>query len=327
MSGSSTEINYAIRPCKSVERKMMCEMISKLNAFQRVDEYRYIGMGAKYFVDFILLHKEFGINKMYSLEISSDENSKMRFDFNKPYDCIQMKHGSAGDILSSAVFPWKDERNIIWLDYDGGITGKQISDVGTCFGKIESGSLVFVSFNIDFGDKFKKASPDGKLEIFSERIGNDDLVKRLKPVDVSGKNIENTIRRLFNMAIENKLLERNYIIKSENKKLIYEQIAFFKYADSKAQMLTIGWVVYSKEDKEKFEQCSFESLEFYRSGDEFYDISVPNLTYKEVSLLNRHMPNATYPLEGAEFFEKDEVEKYKKIYRYYPATFEVENIL
>ena len=33
MASSSKSINYNIRPCKSIERKMMCEIVTKLNAF------------------------------------------------------------------------------------------------------------------------------------------------------------------------------------------------------------------------------------------------------------------------------------------------------
>lgn len=40
------------------------------------------------------------------------------------------------------------------------------------------------------------------------------------------------------------------------------------------------------------------------------------------SLLSINMPNVAYPIEGADFFEEEEVNAYKKIYKYYPTTFE-----
>ena len=110
MAGSSISVNYNIRPCKSIERKMMCEMISRLTVFDYIKNYRYIGMGAKYFVDFSLLHKEFGINNMYSMEINSAEKNKKRFEFNKPFNCIKMLFGNASDILNSSSIPWKQEK-------------------------------------------------------------------------------------------------------------------------------------------------------------------------------------------------------------------------
>ena len=83
-------------------------MISRLTVFDYIKNYRYIGMGAKYFVDFSLLHKEFGIDNMYSMEINSAEKNRKRFEFNKPFNCIKMQatfsivqiyHGSKRKIL------------------------------------------------------------------------------------------------------------------------------------------------------------------------------------------------------------------------------------
>ena len=322
MAGSSKSVNYTIRPCKSIERKMMCEMISRLTMFDYVKNYRYIGMGAKYFVDFSLLHKKFGISDMYSMEINSTEKNKKRFEFKKPFNCIKMMFGNASDILNSSNMSWKNEKNIIWLDYDGGIKGDQIQDVESCIGKVESGSVIFVSFNSDLGDKFKKASPKEKLDIYCDRIDNEILVKLLSPRDMAKEKIYQTTNKMFNMVVKNKILERNSTIKNENEELISQQLVYFKYNDSKATMLTLGWIVYKKEDTEKFEKCGFKDFEFYNSTNIPYDITVPNFTYKELAILNQNMPNVVYPIEEADFLEEEEVNAYKKIYKYYPTTFE-----
>ena len=79
MAGSGEVVNYNIRPCKNIERKMMCEMISCLATVDELSEYRYIGMGAKYFVDFIQMHKKFGIKEMYSLETMRTDEVKKRY--------------------------------------------------------------------------------------------------------------------------------------------------------------------------------------------------------------------------------------------------------
>lgn len=322
MSGSSEHVNYAIRPCKSIERKMMCEIIAKLNTFDQVSNYRYIGMGAKYFIDFSLLHKEFGITKMYSMEIDSKPENKERFDFNKPYNCIQMLFGNSSDLLNSTKFNWKNEKNIIWLDYDGGIRGKQLEDIETCVSKVESGSIIFTSFNSDFGEKFKQSSPTEKIEIFKSRIQNEELVKLVKPKDLAGEKIYETINRMFDMVIKNKILERNRIALKKEDRLRCCQLVYFKYADSQAPMLTIGWIFYNDKDIEKFEKCKFIDLEFFNDTDKPYDITVPNFTYKELSILNQNMPNLKYPIEGAGFFSESEVEMYRKIYKYFPTSFE-----
>ena len=85
---------------------------------------------------------------------------------------------------------------------------------------------------------------------------------------------------------------------------------------------SLGWIVYKKEDTEKFEKCGFKDFEFYNSTNIPYDITVPNFTYKELAILNQNMPNVVYPIEEADFLEEEEVNAYKKIYKYYPTTFE-----
>ena len=322
MAGSSISVNYNIRPCKSIERKMMCEMISRLTVFDYIKNYRYIGMGAKYFADFSLLHKEFGIDDMYSMEINSEEKNKKRFEFNKPFNCIKMLFGKASDILNSSNISWKQEKNIIWLDYDGGINSYQIQDVESCIGKIESGSVVFVSFNADLGEKFKQASPKEKLDMYCSRIDNEILVKLLSPRDMAKDKFYQTTNKMFDMIVKNKILERNSTIKNENEKLVSQQLVYFKYNDSKATMLTLGWIVYKENDADKFKKCSFTDFEFYNSTNSPYDITVPNFTYKELAILNQNMPNVTYPIENAEFLREEEVDAYRKIYKYYPTIFE-----
>lgn len=327
MAGSSAKVNYNVRPCKSVERKMMCEMISRLVAFDKISNYRYIGMGAKYFADFSLLHKEFGINDMHSMEIASDEKNKKRFEFNKPFNCITMEFGNSSDILNSTRFQWERIKNIIWLDYDGGIKSNQFQDLETCISKMDSGSVVFISFNADLGDDFKNGSPKERLGIYCSRINNENLVKLIKTKDVAKERIYKTTNKLFNMVVTNKLLERNVTIEKKENQYKVQQLVYFKYNDSKATMLTLGWIIYESTDIEKFKNCSFKDLEFYNSTDEPYDITVPNFTYKELTVLNRNMPKVKYPIDGAEFLLEDEVNAYRKIYKYYPTTFETSIVL
>mgnify|MGYP000731595878 CR=1 FL=1 len=85
MAGSGEVVNYNIRPCKNIERKMMCEMISCLATVDELSEYRYIGMGAKYFVDFI---------QMFSITF-------IIYTFTKP--CEQMKLRSVLNLISPLI--------------------------------------------------------------------------------------------------------------------------------------------------------------------------------------------------------------------------------
>ena len=76
---SYEKINYLLRPNKSVERKMVCEMLAGISSVKDLSAYQYIGFGSTYFADFSLFHRSFGITKMISIEgknkRSSDVNS------------------------------------------------------------------------------------------------------------------------------------------------------------------------------------------------------------------------------------------------------------
>ena len=93
-------------------------------------------------------------------------------------------------------------------------------------------------------------------------------------------------------------------------------------------MITLGWIIYNNYDEEEIKKCGFEKFDFYRAeGDSPFLIDVPPLTFKELSILNKNMPECQYPIEEAPFFTKEEVDGYKKIYRYYPTTIETGIVL
>lgn len=111
---SYEKINYSLRPAKNIERKMLCEVITRLSLIQSIEKYRYIGFGSPYFTDFVLLHKMFGINDLISIE--KDKFNEARFIFNKPYSCIDMMFEDSHDALKK-IKNWK-KPTILWLDYD-----------------------------------------------------------------------------------------------------------------------------------------------------------------------------------------------------------------
>ena len=97
---SSDYINYAIRPNKAVERKLIFEVLSVLSPVLNLPGYRYIGLGAPWFVDFVMAHRYLLIEDMISIE--QDEILASRAEFNKPYACVSVIHGRQPD---SAVRP------------------------------------------------------------------------------------------------------------------------------------------------------------------------------------------------------------------------------
>jgi hypothetical protein len=66
---SSTRVPYDLRPRKQVERRMMVHAFQVLaEAGFPISNYRYAGLGAFFFVDFIIFRRILGINDMISIE-------------------------------------------------------------------------------------------------------------------------------------------------------------------------------------------------------------------------------------------------------------------
>ncbi len=90
-------INYSLRPGKATERKMLCEAFRKLSFFRKLESYQYVGFGSTYFSDFSLFHKSLGLKNMISIEQNTQDC--YRFEFNKPFKCIDLRLGHSNNIL------------------------------------------------------------------------------------------------------------------------------------------------------------------------------------------------------------------------------------
>lgn len=139
---SFREVNYTLRAAKAVERRMLGEMFRRLQPFERVENYQYVGFGSIYFSDFQLVHRALGIDEMVSIE--KDTNAKACFEFNKPFASINLKFGYSADVLP--LLNW-DAKSIVWLDYDGRLNLDVLSDISTFCTKAASGSVLVLSVN------------------------------------------------------------------------------------------------------------------------------------------------------------------------------------
>ena len=143
MNKSATSINYEIRPCKFVERRMFLASISRiLGAVRQGKDYQYIGFGGCSFTDFKLFHRELQIDKMISIE--GDTYSDSKLDYNKPFNCIDIRRGQSDEVLPQIDLSIP---SIIWLDYDGVLKNYMFTDVETIFHTVPAGSFFIFSCN------------------------------------------------------------------------------------------------------------------------------------------------------------------------------------
>ncbi|MGE5474811.1 MAG: O-methyltransferase [Ignavibacteriales bacterium] len=321
MSGSSLRVNYYLRPSKCVERKMLREVISKMSGFEDIKKYRYIGFGAKYFTDFILFHKEFGICKMISIEC--EENKPESYEFNKPLRCIDIEFGQASAVLNR-IFWQSIQKDIIWLDYDNSITSQMLFDFKNAIIKASSGSLIVFSCN-------SSCRQDGieNKEQYLQNYCKETLSFNIDKKDLSRNRIHRVIKQMYDNIVKEALYEKNAL----NSKYVFKQLIYFKYSDG-APMITIGGILIREEDEAVFDKCGFNQLNYISQNDEPFEIESPKLTYKEIQEVNKYLPIDDITTIDLPFLPKDKIlikkereniNNYVKLYRYFPYYMEVQS--
>ena len=308
---SFEKINYALRPAKNIERKMIVESLGCLKAFNTLDSYRYIGFGSPYFSDFSLVHRALGIRNMVCIERESGKVD--RFEFNRPFNCIELKFGLSSDLH----FSWEEIPTIIWLDYDDPIDLTILSDIDVVCSSFATGSFLLVTVRNradDFGE-----NPPERLKHLKSKLGIDKLPANITPAAATSANFGNLLWQIIDSEIRFVVSERSAGLK-KSFRLNYEQVLHFIYKDG-VQMLTLGGVFYRNGQRIHFAQCDFPSLPFYRNCGDTYRIKVPPLTFREMRALDAQLPETNPEISGV---PASQIQQYAEHYRYFPNYVEAE---
>jgi len=122
---SYKKVHYELRPAKQVERRILVDALQALaTAGFPIRDYQYTGMGSIYFIDFMLFHRLLGLTRMLSVEY--DTQIRKRVEFNRPFDCVDIKIAPVGEVIPTLS---KDLKHLVWLDYDDILSGSQLDDV------------------------------------------------------------------------------------------------------------------------------------------------------------------------------------------------------
>lgn len=312
MPGSDQKINYQYRPAKSIERKMLCDLIREIQLIRGDGEMRYIGLGAKYFTDFLLLHNEFGITDMISIEAQKER--QVRYEFNKPLKCIQMWYGTTNEILPK-ISEFDQKMNLVWLDFDDVFGESMLYDLETICRNIDIGSMFFLSCNYSYKGEIQSE----KRKLFKECVGN-FFEEEIPQAEYTNKRMPNVIKKVVDNQIRRIIDLRNRTEKSTV--IEYMQLLFLTYQDG-APMMTIGGILVDEELKSKIIQSKlFDKYMFISDDEKAFSIDIPNLTNKEIQLILRNLPVTKEEFQEHErdFYGigYDEICKFEKIYRYYP---------
>ena len=322
---SFEKFDYTLRPAKNVERKMIGETFARLSGIAPLVEYRYVGLGAIAFADFILFHQRLGISDMVSMEEKVEE--RHRVCFNRPYSCIKIKWGTASEVLPK--LSWT-KRAIVWLDYDEPLTSSVLSDISTVVASIRTGSAIIVT--VDVQDRVRRG-PDmaqARMKKLRKRVDEVRIPQGTTGTRLGGWGLARVCRDIIDNQIAEALADRNAPLLAdrnappdEDEVLAYKQLFNFQYAD-KARMLTVGGYIANPQDRNQVSPSDFEDLDFIRFGKDPYLIEVPVLTRREAALLNKLLPQSAPLVPRPEWLPARDRKNYGKVYRHYPTYLEAE---
>lgn len=317
MSKSFEEINYRLRPAKSVERKMMIDLLCRLPQIRPLSEYRYIGFGSPYFSDVKLVHEKLHIDDIISIE--KEEAEKLRFEFNKPYECVKIEYGKSKDILPK--LDW-DQPTILWLDYTEELCAYMFSDIREFMTRAPAGSVIFITVNTH-ATPLHQLKEEGKtmMDELEERLPREYIPEDVSKKDLRGWKYAATCRRIILNQIEEKYLDARNGGVEDGEELEFEQLVNFRYKDS-SKMMTLGGMLVADELDDRFDNAAFEEFDFVRTGEEPFHIRTPILTFDEMRDLNKHLPG---DIDVHNYHAPNRhVERYAELYRYFPKFIESE---
>ena len=296
--------NYRLRPAKRIEQKMVADALHRLRSFDQLGKYRYVGLGSITFSEFSIFHRSLGINDMVSIE--RDGRKLKRVRFNRPFDCIEIEIGNAGDVVQR--LDWQG-RNIVWLDYTDSLSPSILDDLAYLAAELQSGSVLIATVNANHGHQ------EGRLGALRKRLPELVPSDYGKDEDLGGWRTAEAYQRIALATIRGVLADRNGVLDPDDQ-LQFEQLFNFVYQD-RARMVTFGGILVSGADGQRFESAEFADLEFIRPDRLQYLIDVPVLTWCELRYLDRQLPGSTAP--RAPGVPADDVERYRNLHRYFPG--------
>lgn len=313
--GSSDRINYALRPNKNVERKLIFEGLRALNPQFNVSNYCYVGLGSLWFIDFILAHKLLSINDMVSIE--ADWDIYTRACYNKPFSCIEVLDGDTATKLPGLL--QKNKRYIVWLDYDSDLSSSVFEDLDLLCEKLTSGSIVLITLNAHIGSLSRSWDHEKRYKALKALVG-DLLPPTVVPEDLTLEEYPAILCEIVNLQLDH----RTRISGRDER---YHPLFNFSYRDG-APMITVGGMIAGKDEAHLLQDSELWGLS-QCAKEETLVLSVPPLTLKEKVALDQLLPDQHLTTDSV--FDKYEISiseemlsAYQDYYLYYPVYGELQ---
>ena len=315
---SAYDINFSIRPNKAVERKLVFQTLIALAPLFGFEKYRYVGLGSLWFVDFVLAHKHLSIRDMISIE--NDAYLASRAKFNKPYACVDIKHGDSSEILKD---PWLEECPLLaWLDYDTSLDGPALLDISELCRRAPTYSVIIVTINAHNNSLPNKDENDREFLSDEERLRY--YAPDLIPHPLPSKKMQKSRYPALLASLLFRHMRRQ-VRKAGRQADKIVPIFNVAYRDN-APMITVGAVIAD-------DRCADGILDKMpsgnKTGEDQISIGVPPMTMKEKATLDQLMPCDFVPTENdvekrcGFLMKKSQIENYHRFYLYYPVYGEI----
>lgn len=317
-SDSFKQFNYALRPSKQVERKVMIEVLLSLsNAGYSFRNYTYIGFGSPYYVDFVMFDKYLFIDSMICVEWG---DIKRRMQFNKPFKFIKLKLGALSKYIPNIR---QSQQYLIWVDYDRPLDEEMLKDIDGCLTRIAGNSVFVITIDarprlsrddFDLDDK----SPE-ELEHFTVQVYREWFASYVDEIITVDSLTPSHVAELFYRVV----IERVRRTLSKRKDdLRFCQIFNYVYRDG-APMLTIGGIICEPKEERRLQREGALRHKFIRTDAEALEISVPPLTVREKLWLDKHLDKDLTANKTVFELEDDLLSNYRTFYKEYPTFVEM----
>jgi hypothetical protein len=277
-----------------------------------ISDYRYVGMGANRFYDFLLIHKYLSISKMVSLE--HDPSMYARAVYNCPYKFIEVRNQTSAVFLGGPADP---NPTAFWFDYDGGIGPAILQDIATFGTKLKVGDFAFVTVYGGAPGVIDRRNDAERLAWLQDELGA--LANGVQLADVSRSTFPDAVHKILVAAFKNAFSPRR-----DGQFFLFLQV---EYADS-LPMITVGGAFLTQGQTVALKDKISEAMPFLMKKEPvFYEIRSLHLTERERALFDRatthHSKRSRERNEIKKLgFRDAELSAYRDLLRYFPRYVE-----
>lgn len=319
-SSTARFISYDLRPAKQDERRILLDLLKIAgDCGLRITGYRYVGMGANRFYDFLLIHRYLGIANMVSLE--HDPGMFKRAVFNVPYRFIDVQHTTVTEFISRDTLK---QPSILWLDYDGGISARIVRDIMALATKLKVEDFCFVTVFGGPPGALDRQNDEERYVWFQDELG--EVAGEVSMADVERASFPVAVHKVLTAAFRNAFATRR-----DGEFVPFLQV---KYVDT-SPMITVGGGFLVEEQAINFRRRVADALPFLNIDDtKLYEIKTLHLTERERVLFDRattqlNTSSSNLDKTSSEHkqikklgFKDDEIQTYKDLIRYLPRYVE-----